>query len=237
VSRAQAAGEASREQAAGSSDCTLRQALPGAAWNGWLVASVSVTGLLGFLCWVKQLPEGPFSRITFGDTTLVPLVATAATENFPALSPDGRWLAYTSNESGAPEVYVRPFPATATAKWQVSTAGGVEPAWASTGRELLYINGKFEMVSAEIAPGATFAVGRQRTLFSVAQLARPGPVPSYAEPGRQAVPDGPRGGDGAGERADRGGELAAGAQGGGQIGGSAPARSPRAEDPQTPQRH
>jgi serine/threonine-protein kinase len=115
-----------------------------------------------------------------GDTTLVPLVASPAAEFFPSLSPDGRWLAYSSNESGTAEVYVRPFPETASAKWQVSTAGGNEPVWSSTGRELLYINGKTEMVSAEIPPGATFSVGRQRTLFSVAQLSRPGPVPSFS---------------------------------------------------------
>jgi Tol biopolymer transport system component/tRNA A-37 threonylcarbamoyl transferase component Bud32 len=115
-----------------------------------------------------------------GDTTLVPLVVSPATELYPALSPDGRWLAYASTESGAMEVYVRPFPETASAKWQVSTAGGAEPVWASGGRELFYINGKAELVSAEIPAGATFSVGRQRVLFSVAQFFRPGPVPSYA---------------------------------------------------------
>ena len=62
----------------------------------------------------------------------------------------------------------------------MSTAGGSEPAWSSTGRELFYINGKSEMVSAEIPPGATFSVGKQRILFSVAQFARGGPVPSYS---------------------------------------------------------
>ena len=115
-----------------------------------------------------------------GDSTLVPLVASSAAELFPARSPDGRWLAYASNESGQPEVYVRPFPETSAAKWQVSTAGGSEPVWSSTGRELLYINGKSEMVSAEIPPGGTFSVGRQRILFSVSQLYRAGPVPSFA---------------------------------------------------------
>jgi Tol biopolymer transport system component/tRNA A-37 threonylcarbamoyl transferase component Bud32 len=115
-----------------------------------------------------------------GDTTLVRLVASPAAENFPALSPDGRWLAYASNESGAAEVYVRPFPQTATAKWQVSTAGGREPAWASSGRELLYLNGRGEMVSAEIQSGATFSVGKQRILFPASEFARPGPVPSFS---------------------------------------------------------
>jgi Tol biopolymer transport system component/tRNA A-37 threonylcarbamoyl transferase component Bud32 len=132
----------------------------------------------------RTVPVGPGSTdimgLQPGDTTLVPLVATPAAELYPALSPDGRWLAYSSNESGAPEIYVRPFPETATAKWQVSTAGGREPAWASTGRELIYLNGRGEMVSAEILPGTTFSVGKQRTLFPASDFARPGPVPSFS---------------------------------------------------------
>ena len=123
---------------------------------------------------------GDLLGLKAGDTTLVPLVATAATEFFPALSPDGRWLAYGSNESGTPEVYVRPFPATATAKWQVSTAGGSEPVWANSGRELFYVNGKSEMVSAEIRPGAAFSVGEQHVLFSTGPFARSGAFQSYA---------------------------------------------------------
>jgi serine/threonine-protein kinase len=123
---------------------------------------------------------GDILGLRVGDTTLVPLVATPATELYPALSPDGRWLAYGSNESGATEVYVRPFPETATAKWQVSTAGGSEPAWARSGRELFYINGKSDLVSAEIRPGAAFSVGQQRVLFSVAPFVRAGSIHSYA---------------------------------------------------------
>lgn len=75
---------------------------------------------------------------------------------------------------------MRPFPETATAKWQVSTAGGSEPVWANDGRELLYLNGKGEMVSAEIQAGATFVVGKQHVLFSATQFSRSGVVPSFA---------------------------------------------------------
>jgi serine/threonine-protein kinase len=82
---------------------------------------------------------------------------------------------------------VRPFPETASAKWQVSTAGGSEPTWSPNGHELLYLNGKGEMVSAEITPGAAFGVGRQRSLFSVTELYRPGPIPMYS-----VSPDGQR---------------------------------------------
>ncbi len=64
---------------------------------------------------------------TSGDTTPVPLVASPFTELHPTVSPDGRWLAYTSDESGANEVYVRPFPATTGGRWQVSNGGGGHP--------------------------------------------------------------------------------------------------------------
>jgi Tol biopolymer transport system component len=54
------------------------------------------------------------------------------------LSPDGRWLAYASDESGQAEVYVRPFPNTSSGKWQISTDGGIDPIWSANGRELYY---------------------------------------------------------------------------------------------------
>jgi hypothetical protein len=132
---------------------------------------------------LRTAPPPPASTdilgLRLGDSVPVPLVASPATELYPTLSPDGRWLAYSSDESGALEVYVRPFPETAGAKWQVSTAGGSQPAWSSTGRELLYVNGKNEMVSAQIPPGATFSVGAQRALFSVQPFAAVGAVPGF----------------------------------------------------------
>ena len=98
---------------------------------------------------------------------------------FPALSPDERWLAYGSDESGTMEIYVRPFPETSSAKWQVSTAGGSQPVWSKSGRQLYYLSGKNELVAADIRPGTTFAVGEQRPLFSFAPFLRLGPIPSY----------------------------------------------------------
>ena len=123
--------------------------------------------------------NGDIYALAQGDTLARPLVATPATELYPSLSPDGRWLAYTSNESGTPEVYVRPFPDAAAAKWQVSTNGGSEPRWAHSGRELFYINGKAEMVAAEIRAGAAISVGEQRTLFSMSSYVRSGGIHSY----------------------------------------------------------
>jgi len=102
------------------------------------------------------------------------LVATPAAEVSPAVSPDGRWLAYTSNESGRREIYVRPFPETATARYQISTEGGISPVWSPSGRELFFIEDAQRMVSVPVTPGASFQAGAPVVLFSVADyLANP----------------------------------------------------------------
>ena len=104
---------------------------------------------------------------TNGDTTPVPLVASRFTEMHPALSPDGRWLAYISDESGANEVYVRPFPETSTGRWQVSNGGGVSPVWGPDSRELFFIDHGNRMVAAELRTTAGFEVVGLRPLFEV----------------------------------------------------------------------
>jgi Tol biopolymer transport system component len=67
-------------------------------------------------------------------------------------SPDGRWLAYTSTESGSPEVYVEPLPATGS-RWQVSTHGGAEPHWRRGGKELLYLGADSVLMATALPPG------------------------------------------------------------------------------------
>jgi Tol biopolymer transport system component len=78
---------------------------------------------------------------TSGDTAPVPLVADQFTEVHPTVSPDGRWIAYTSDESGTQEVYVRAFPATTAGRWQVSNGGGFQPRWSADGHELYFGSG------------------------------------------------------------------------------------------------
>jgi serine/threonine-protein kinase len=102
------------------------------------------------------------------DTVARPLVATQAEELGPAVSPDGRWLAYSSNESGRREVYVRPFPETANARYQVSVSGGTVPGWSRDGRELFFIDAASKMVAVPILPGPTFQFGAPQVLFSAA---------------------------------------------------------------------
>jgi serine/threonine-protein kinase len=72
------------------------------------------------------------------DSTAAPLLADPFDEYTPALSPNGRWLAYVSNESGRAEVYVRPFPNVADGKWQISTDGGIEPIWSRDGSTVYF---------------------------------------------------------------------------------------------------
>jgi hypothetical protein len=100
------------------------------------------------------------------DSTPRPVVATAEfDESAIALSPDGRWLAYESNESGHTEVFIRPFPNAAGGRWQVSTSGGRAPLWAKSGRELFYVNEARDMVVVPIAPGVSPGIGVRKILF------------------------------------------------------------------------
>ena len=145
----------------------------GSAMAQWLPADSARS--IGEVTWsrdghwiVYQLAgSGFWARRTSGDTTPRLLTTTAQGASFGAtLSPDGRWLAYSSNESGRVEVYVRPFPNTEAAKWQVSTRGGAMPRWAPNGREVYYHDFSDSLVAIEVRPGATFAMGERRPLFS-----------------------------------------------------------------------
>jgi eukaryotic-like serine/threonine-protein kinase len=101
-----------------------------------------------------------------GDRKPRPYLASAFSEGEPALSPDGRWLAYVSNESGAFQVVVQPFPDPSGGKWQVSTRGGHYPRWRRDGRELYYLDPDRQIVAVSWTTGRGFEVGRSTPLFA-----------------------------------------------------------------------
>ena len=111
-----------------------------------------------------------YARATSGDTTRHMIAASSFDEYMPTLSPDGRWLAYVSMESGREEVWVRPFPDAGSARWQVSTSGGSEPAWSHDGRELFFVTASDSMVAVDVpsGTGADFQTGQRKDLFSLA---------------------------------------------------------------------
>jgi len=109
-----------------------------------------------------------------------PLVHSVANEQFASLSPDGRWLAFQSDESGSPEVYVLPFGSTGV-RYQVSTGGGVSPGWSRDSRRLWYADPKQPgvLMVADLSPGATLAFGAPRVAGHAPKdvvSADPGPV-------------------------------------------------------------
>src|SRR3989442_10238180 len=103
------------------------------------------------------------------------------------MSPDGRFIAYASYESGRYEVYVRNFPDSG-AKWQVSTEGGSEPIWRADGRELFYVRADRKLMALPVSLTNGFEGGAARVLFEVA-------IPGLSNPYRSnyaAARDGQR---------------------------------------------
>jgi serine/threonine-protein kinase len=109
-------------------------------------------------------------------------------EQDPQFSPDGRWIAYYSNESGQPEVYVRPYP-TSVGKWQISTGGGLYPIWSRTRSELFYITPNQQiMVASYSAAGSSFTANKAQAWWSGRILPRPrGPYALHPDGNRFAV--------------------------------------------------
>jgi serine/threonine-protein kinase len=108
----------------------------------------------GWDIWLHSLDAEPKER---------PFLQTPANEGNAIFSPDGRWLAYVSDESGRDEVYVRPVEGSG-GKWQISTQGGGEPVWARSGKELFYRDGdKMMAVAVETKP--QFTAGKPKLLF------------------------------------------------------------------------
>jgi len=144
----------------------------------------------------NNLPDiwtAPIELVNAGDPSQPRLgkaelfLGSAFVEADPVFSPDGRWLAYYSNESGTAEVYVRPFPGPG-GRWQISTGGGRFPTWSRSGHELLFeqlSNGNIQAVTYTIK-GDTFAASTPK-VWSAVRLLSTGVNPNY-----DLAPDGKR---------------------------------------------
>jgi serine/threonine protein kinase len=114
-----------------------------------------------------NIPPGHLDIMTLsmeGEHIRKPLLQEKYNEWYPRVSPDGRWMAYTSDETGKNNVYVRPFPDVNKRKWKVSTDGGYNPLWSPDGRELFYHSGDAAMaVPVETEPD--FKPGKPKILF------------------------------------------------------------------------
>ena len=102
-----------------------------------------------------------------GSTEPARLLRSEFNEANAALSPDGRWMAYQSNESGRAEIYVQPFPNVDDGRWQISNAGGIYPVWSRNTNELFYVQTQpnATMIAAEFSGDPTFVLGARRELF------------------------------------------------------------------------
>jgi Tol biopolymer transport system component len=99
-----------------------------------------------------------------------PFLRTAADEIVPRFSPDGRWIAYRSNESGTNEIYVRPFPAGTGGKWPISRGGALYALWSNNSRELFFETADCRIMAVDYTvDGASFVPGKPR-LWSEQQL-------------------------------------------------------------------
>jgi hypothetical protein len=94
------------------------------------------------------------------------LLNSKANETDGQISPDGKWVAYASDESGAWEIYVSSFPG-AAGKWQVSRGGGSEPRWRGDGKEIFYIAPSGMLMAVPVNGETTFATGQPMPLFQI----------------------------------------------------------------------
>jgi eukaryotic-like serine/threonine-protein kinase len=124
--------------------------------------------------------------LSWPDRVATPLFQAQWTVRNTQFSPDGKWIAYASNESGALEIYVSPFP-NANGKWQVSTGGGQEPRWRQDGKELFYVASDGKMMAVAVNAGTNFKSGTPVALF---QTHRRQPSSSQDHFSYDVTPDG-----------------------------------------------
>jgi eukaryotic-like serine/threonine-protein kinase len=116
-----------------------------------------------------------------GEQKSFPVVATNFVEITPSFSPDGKWLAYSNNETGRQEVYIQPFPSGA-GRWQVSTAGGVWANWRKDGKEIFFFSPDQQVMAVDVNQnGASLQLGTPHALFKATTVSSNGPYTVSAD--------------------------------------------------------
>jgi eukaryotic-like serine/threonine-protein kinase len=129
-----------------------------------LPTSVSPDGRYVLFNTLNTKTKWDLELLSLPDRKVTPFLQTEFDEVLGDFSPDGHWIAYASNESGRFEVYVQPFPGPG-GKWQISTAGGVAPAWRRDGKELFYMAPDHKLMAVAVKIGATFETEAPHPLF------------------------------------------------------------------------
>ena len=122
-----------------------------------------------------------------GDGEPKPFIATPFDENYATLSPDGKWMAYASDESGQYEVYVTSFPS-GEGKWQISNGGASLPRWRGDGREMFYLSSDLNLFAVKVTPSAgKFDAGQPERLFQTTAVTTPGSSYDVTADGRRFI--------------------------------------------------
>jgi serine/threonine protein kinase len=166
-------GSGAAERLTNSND--TRQAASTFSRDGQFLAFTQTNSVTASDIWVMRM----------SDHSAQAFLQTPANEGAPQFSPDGHWLAYSSNESGKMEVYVQPYPGPG-GKWQISVSGGAEPVWNPNGRELFFRSGN-KMMAVDVSTQGTFTPGKPRMLFEGPYLQTNVALPNYS-----VSPDGER---------------------------------------------
>jgi Tol biopolymer transport system component len=151
--------------------------------DGQLLSFIEVSPTTGRDIWVLRMgdPSTSSGQVPSAGSGQVrkaqPFLQTPFNEGAGWFSPDGRWLAYISDETGSYEVYVRPYPGPGP-KWEISTEGGTEPVWNPNGRELFF-RSRDKMMAVDIANQPGFTAGKPRMLFEGQYQPTPTTRPNY----------------------------------------------------------
>jgi eukaryotic-like serine/threonine-protein kinase len=131
-----------------------------------VVRQQTLDPVVAFDLFLLHLNSSIPSRDMAGQPAIARLMRTTSPKDNGIISPNGRWLAYESNESTQYQIYVRPFPEVERGRWQVSNAGGRSPVWAANGRELFYLDSDGFLTRVPVETSGTFEHGKPARVLS-----------------------------------------------------------------------